>query len=123
MRMAGESRSDEELVRVDATFEAMRERVVVGDPHGMQREDRNLHRILLEASRNMRAARMVDELRDLVLSRGQTTGGRSRTLLANVDEHAPIIAAVRERSPGRAVEAMRSNLEASRDFLILQQAK
>ncbi len=113
--------SDDDYDRLMETFGRMRDFASQGDGSAMEREDRHLHFTMLEVSGNLRAARMIDDLRDFVLSRGQTTSGRSRSLLAIVDEHVPILDGLKNRNPDAAAAGLQSHIEQTRDYLLNQQ--
>jgi DNA-binding GntR family transcriptional regulator len=83
--------------------------------------DRAFHRVLLEGSGNARLAAYVDTLRDLVLTRGASTAGVSRTLEDIVAEHQLIADAVAAGDPEVAALAMRTHLVATGRLLIAQE--
>jgi DNA-binding GntR family transcriptional regulator len=83
--------------------------------------DRAFHRVLLEGSGNARLAAYVDTLRDLVLTRGASTAGVSRTLEDIVAEHQLIADAVAAGDPEVAALAMRTHLVTTGRLLIAQE--
>jgi len=120
-REAAVRRTPEEQDRFQASFDLMRELAERGDRAGMLREDRRLHFMIVAASGNLRAARTMDELRDFVMSQGQSTGGRSRSLIEIVDEHTGIVEALAAADPEAAGEAIEGHIASTRDLLIAQQ--
>ncbi len=99
---------------------AMATAATAGDEPLTMRHDRLFHRAVNEASGNQRLADYVDSLRDLVVTSGVSTAGRSRSLEAIVAEHEAILAALRARDPAAAGAAMKAHL-VSTALLLLEQ--
>lgn len=94
-----------------------------GDESAMWAHDRRFHHRLIAQSGNRRLADYVDGLRDMVLVRGVTTAGRSRSLDAIVDEHRAILESVQAGDAQAAAEAMRAHIARTRDLLIAQEQR
>ena len=93
----------------------------VGDEVTMMEHDRRFHMLINQASGNGRLASYVDSLRDLVLTRGVSTVGRSRDLAAIVDEHTRIIAAIEAGDATRAAARMKDHLVTTARLLLAQE--
>jgi DNA-binding GntR family transcriptional regulator len=72
--------------------------------------DRRFHRLILEAAGNHRLAAFVDSLRDMVLTRGVSTAGASRSLRAIADEHVAILERIKAGDADGAADAMRAHV-------------
>jgi DNA-binding GntR family transcriptional regulator len=115
--------------RIDAQgITAVRERLAAmerageaGDLADMWRADRQFHNELLVRSGNQRLADYVDSLRDMVLRRGTTTAGRSRSVEEIIAEHRRILERLEARDASGAVEAMRDHIERTAKLLIAQE--
>lgn len=90
------------------------------DEAEMMRHDRRFHETIHEMSGNRRLAAYVDSLRDLILIRGLSTVGRSRSLAEIVEEHRLVIEAIEANDPGAAASAMKRHLN-NTALLLLQQ--
>jgi DNA-binding GntR family transcriptional regulator len=84
--------------------------------------DRRFHEVINEASGNFRLARYIDSLRDMVLLRGTSTVGTSRSLADILDEHEDIFALVESGRAEQAAESMRAHLLNTARLLINQEA-
>jgi DNA-binding GntR family transcriptional regulator len=92
-----------------------------GDERGLMEYDRRFHTVILEAAGNHRLAVIVDGLRDLVLTRGVSTAGTSRTLHDIANEHAPILDRIEARDADGAAGALRSHVLHTAQLLIAQE--
>jgi DNA-binding GntR family transcriptional regulator len=100
---------------------AMAKAAKAGDESSLWIHDRRFHhRLILEAG-NQRLADYVDALRDMVLVRGVTTAGRTRSLDEITDEHRVIMESVTTRNADASAEAMRTHIEHTRRLLIAQE--
>ncbi|MBS1696530.1 MAG: GntR family transcriptional regulator [Actinobacteria bacterium] len=85
--------------------------------------DRRFHEIINEASGNVRLARYIDSLRDMVLLRGTSTVDRSRGLDDILAEHEEIYRHVERGHAERAAASMRAHLLHTATLLIAQEAE
>ncbi|MGC1166510.1 MAG: GntR family transcriptional regulator [Solirubrobacterales bacterium] len=86
------------------------------------RHDRRFHELINEASGNSRLTSYVDSLRDLVLTRGVSTVGRSRDLPEIVAEHTAIVAAIEAGDAKAAAAAMKEHLVNTGRLLLTQES-
>lgn len=89
-----------------------------GEEEAFWDADRALHRAVLVASGNRRAAAIVEQLRATTALLGPPTTATGRTLAEILDEHRPIVDAVLAGEPDAAAAAMRAHLEHTRDLLV-----
>ena len=102
-------------------FAAMERAAARGDEPTLMRHDRRFHSIILEMSGNRRLSEYVDHLRDLILTRGASTVGRSRGLDDVVAEHQAVLGRIEARDPEGAAAAMRAHLIETGKLLIDQE--
>jgi DNA-binding GntR family transcriptional regulator len=91
-----------------------------GSEKNLMAHDRHFHRLILEAAGNDRLAAFVDSLRDLVLTRGVSTAGTSRTLRDIATEHVPILERIKAGDGDGAAEAMRAHVLHTAQLLLEQ---
>jgi DNA-binding GntR family transcriptional regulator len=103
-------------------YQAMERAARADDEYRMWEHDRRFHFVLLQASGNLRLAEYVNGLRDMVLRRGVSTAGQSRSLDDIVAEHGEVLAHIESRDVSGAAEAMRSHLQRTAELLIAQEA-
>jgi DNA-binding GntR family transcriptional regulator len=101
---------------------AMKAAAGADDEMTMMRHDRRFHELINEASGNTRLAAYVDSLRDLVLTRGVSTVGRSRELPEIVAEHTAVIEAIEAGDAAAAAAAMKEHLVNTGRLLLLQES-
>lgn len=118
---AAEQATEETANELSDELIAMRRAARERDEKTMMAHDRRFHEIINEASGNSRLAVYVDSLRDLILTRGASTVGRSRDLPSIVREHETIIAAIEANDPGAAAAAMKSHLVNTASLLLRQE--
>jgi DNA-binding GntR family transcriptional regulator len=92
-----------------------------GDERSLMTHDRRFHNVILEASGNHRLAVFVDSLRDLVLTRGVSTAGASRTLHDIAQDHVPVLERIKAGDGDGAAEAMRAHVLRTAQLLITQE--
>jgi DNA-binding GntR family transcriptional regulator len=92
-----------------------------GDERSLVQHDRRFHAVILEAAGNHRLAVFVDSLRDLVLTRGVSTAGTSRTLRDIANEHVPILEKIEARDADGVAGAMHSHVLHTAQLLITQE--
>ncbi|MEA2622478.1 MAG: hypothetical protein QOH61_1388 [Chloroflexota bacterium] len=85
--------------------------------------DRSFHHTLLVQAGNRRLADYVDSLRDMVLVRGVTTAGLSRTLDEIVDEHQVVLDFIEAGDAEGAAEAMRRHIAQTAELIIQQESR
>jgi DNA-binding GntR family transcriptional regulator len=100
----------EAIALLQQELEAMRTAADAGDERAMMRHDARWHGALLEMSGNRRLVEYVDRLRDVVLTKGASTVGRSRTLHDICEEHEAIIERVVARDAKAAASQMKRHL-------------
>ena len=114
--------ADDRFVRELRRFlERMEKAASNDDETTLMAADRKFHSLIHERSGNKRLAAYVDQLRDLVLSRGASTVGRSRSLSEIVDEHKAIIVQIEKGDAAGAAEVMRSHIIRTGRLLIEQE--
>ncbi len=79
--------------------------------------DRALHRAILVAAGNRRAAEIVEQLRATTALLGPPTTATGRSLVEILAEHQPVVGAVLAGDAALAEQAMREHLEHTRDLL------
>jgi DNA-binding GntR family transcriptional regulator len=115
-------RADEhDLARIHGHLEDMRRSAARRDAKTLAKHDRRLHNAIIVASGNLRAARMLDEMRDFVITHGRTTAGRTRTFEDTMAEHERIVAAIDARDADAAAAYMVEHLDASLAAIIEQE--
>lgn len=100
---------------------AMERAAADDDEPTLMRHDRRFHTVLLAMSGNRRLAEYVDHLRDLVLTRGASTVGRSRSLADIVAEHRAVLERVEARDGPGSAAAMRAHIVRTGSLLIQQE--
>lgn len=118
---AAEQATEETASALSDELQAMRRAARDRDEVTMMAHDRRFHEIINEASGNSRLAAYVDSLRDLILTRGASTVGRSRDLPAIVREHEAVIAAIEANDPAAAAAAMKAHLVNTSSLLLRQE--
>ncbi len=122
VRRAVERVDRRELRSLEAEYNGMVRAAAAGDEQALWLHDRAFHHRLLALSGNRRLADYVDSLRDMVLLRGATTAGRSRSLEAIALEHRGILDAVRAGDADAAAVAMEHHLRTTAELLIAQES-
>jgi DNA-binding GntR family transcriptional regulator len=122
VRRAVERVDRRELRALEAECNGMARAAEAGDEEALWRHDRAFHHRLLTLSGNRRLADYVDSLRDMVLLRGVTTAGRSRSLEDIVQEHRRILEAVAAGDTEGAAAAMEAHLRRTAELLIAQES-
>jgi DNA-binding GntR family transcriptional regulator len=116
-------RLDEVGIRsLRSAFESMERAAIAGDEPRMWRWDRTFHHTLLTLSGNRRLADYVDSLRDMVLMRGATTAGRTRTLIEIVNEHRDILESIVKKDATGAANALQAHIKHTAELLIIEGA-
>ncbi|MGH2698496.1 MAG: GntR family transcriptional regulator [Actinomycetota bacterium] len=113
--------TDAGLKRLRREFTAMQRAAYSEDEQKMMQHDRGFHNVILEMSGNRRLAAYVDRLRDLVLTRGVSTAGTSRSLADIVTEHEGILKHVEAGDAPGAAAAMKAHVLHTGQLLISQE--
>lgn len=92
-----------------------------GDRFSFMRHDRRFHSIVLGMSGNRRLQEFVDQIRDLVVARGNSTLGTTRSPRELVDEHRVILDRIRGGDALGAASAMREHISRTGCLLIAQE--
>lgn len=91
-----------------------------GDTTTFAQLDQQFHAGIMAGAGNRRADDVIGELRDITRSLGPSTAGESRTLRDILEEHVPILDAIRDRDPARAQLSMRRHLVRTGRLLMQQ---
>ncbi|WAL68299.1 GntR family transcriptional regulator [Amycolatopsis cynarae] len=110
------------LKELAVQLKAMRTAATRHDETTFMAADRRFHEVINEASGNLRLARYIDSLRDMVLLRGTSTVDRSRSLDDILAEHQAIFDLIEAGEAERAAESMRTHLLHTARLLIGQEA-
>lgn len=121
-RRAVERLDDVGIRSLQSAFDSMAKAAAAGDEARMWRRDRTFHHTLLTLSGNRRLADYVDSLRDMVLMRGATTAGRTRTLLEIVEEHREILDCIVKKDALGASNALQAHIKHTAELLIIDGA-
>lgn len=120
-RRAVERLDPAKLRQLRAEYAGMEKAAAAGREDELWAHDRAFHHALMLMSGNRRLAEYVDNLRDVVLVRGATTAGRSRSLEQIAAEHHMILEAA-ERGDADAVgQALADHVAHTRQLLIAQE--
>lgn len=112
----------DDLRRLRSHFEDMTRAALRGDERSMMESDRLFHCVLLAPAGNLRLVTFIDTLRDIVLKRGKSTAGQSRTLLDIVAEHDGILAQVEAGNPEGTASALAAHIQHTGHLLLAQEA-
>jgi DNA-binding GntR family transcriptional regulator len=100
-------------------YRAMTAAAKVGDAHGLWRNDRAFHELIMSAAGNTRLVEYIGVLRDLLVTRRTTTvDGSSRSPSDVALAHRPILDAFEAHDAEAAGEAMRAHLAYTRQLLL-----
>lgn len=109
-RRSAVASADELITPLQTLIDQMWAAADAGDTIAFAQLDQQFHAGIMVGARNRRAAEVVGELRDITRSLGPSTAGESRTLRDILEEHVPILEAIRDRDPARAHLSMRRHL-------------
>ena len=110
-----------EIAALDSTVAAMYQSANNHDEEEFFSYDRHLHRLIMVAGSAHRGADIIDRLRIHTRILGPSTAGASRSFQDILDEHRPVIEAIRTRDAEGAREAMREHLLTT-GLLLLRQS-
>lgn len=105
---------------MEMAIDRMASAAAAGDVTAFARFDQQFHGGIMAAAGNRRAAAAIAELRDLTRALGPSTAGESRTLEDILDEHVPILEAIRAQDPARARVSMSRHLVRTGRLLVQQ---
>lgn len=114
------NRTNEDLARADDLVAKMASCVEHGTEEEFFSHDRALHRLIMSMGSAERGARLVDQLRVHTRILGASTAGTSRSLQDILDEHQPVLDAIRRGSAEIARVSMREHLVITGRLLLRQ---
>jgi DNA-binding GntR family transcriptional regulator len=120
-RLAVARMGADDIARLEELLRLMDRAADAGDEQGLMAYDRRFHRLILEAAGNERLAVFVDSLRDLVLTRGVSTAGASRSLHDIAHEHVAVLERIKAGDGAGAAEAMRGHVLRTAQLLLTQE--
>lgn len=100
-------------IRIQGTHDHLLQAASGGDSVEAIKFDRLFHRQILEVTGNMRMVDHIQDLRDLVIDRGQLRASDPANLMGVVHEHDPILEGFITGDAVSASEAMRRHLEST----------
>lgn len=118
VRLAALRRTNHQLELLERGLTVLSGDVEAMSDHELVRQDHNFHVTLMEITGNSRLAQYVDTLRSSVLMHGAMSSEHGRLHARVVDEHLPVLAAIRAKDPDAAEEAMASHLQETAQTLI-----
>lgn len=121
-RKAVERITPERRAELRALVARMEAAASEGQEAELWQADRAFHRQLLSASGNNRLAEYVDSLRDMVLTKGVTTAGKSRSLSEIAAEHRRILACVEKGDADGAAQQLEEHLTRTATLLVKQES-
>jgi DNA-binding GntR family transcriptional regulator len=113
-------RTDEDLTAIDEAVTQMTDATHRGDVDEFFTADRALHRRIMLAGHATRGADIVDQLRVHTRILGPTTAGTSRSLQDILNEHQPVVDAIRRGSSEVARATMREHITITGHLLLTQ---
>lgn len=113
-------RTAEELEEADRILKAMATCVEENDEEMFFLHDRSLHELILRMGNSFRGAELVDRLRDHTRILGPSTAETSRPLQVILEEHEPVLSAIRRGSAEIAKASMREHLQTTGKLLLSQ---
>lgn len=111
----------ETLDQLERELAAMATTSEVSDFVGFMQHDRRFHSLILGRSGNERLHDFIDQLRDLVVSRGNSTLGASRSAKEIVAEHRTILNHIADGNAPAAAAAMYDHIARTGQLLIAQE--
>jgi DNA-binding GntR family transcriptional regulator len=119
-RVAAASMTEEGLAQLERSLRRMHQAAEDGDEDSLVENDRVFHGLILKGAGNHRLVAIVDSLRDMVLTRGVSTAGNSRTLHDIAHEHDAILERLQARDGEGAGRAMRAHVTKTATLLLAQ---
>jgi len=116
--LAAASADEAAKARIRSMYDRMLEAAHAADHAALERYDARFHSAVLDAVGNPRLTQIVDELRDLLITRQHTTTERSRGMIDIAHDHDGILGAIEAGDPQRAEREMAQHLDLTRDGVI-----
>ena len=116
--LAADRRSDEDIAAIDAALAVM-ERDVEAGSRGVE-GDEQFHAAVTAAGHSALLARLMAEISDLIKETRIESLSQPDRPVASLMGHRRIAAAIRDRKPAEAAEAMRDHVAMVRDIAILR---
>jgi DNA-binding GntR family transcriptional regulator len=113
VKAATEIASKTDKLRVARSHRHLIDAAEAGDAAGVNQYDRLFHRQLLEITGNTRVVELLQDLRDLVVARGQLRGKERPQLTVVAHEHDEILEAFEAGDGDHAADAMRAHLQST----------
>lgn len=120
---ATSQRTAEWVAELEQRLARMRAAAAAHDAAAFMAADREFHQTINAASGNLRLAKYIDSLRDMVLTRGASTVDKSRSMDDILAEHEAVLRPIVAGEPTEAAEAMRAHLLHTARLLIGQEAE
>lgn len=117
-RLAARAASEVELMEMEALNAEMSE--AQADVAQLYELNRQFHRVILDAARNRYLAHSMGALQKTLLILGPSTMEEAGRAAQAIDEHAEVLAALRERSEAEAEAAMRRHILAAHRMRLRQ---
>ncbi|WP_261624847.1 GntR family transcriptional regulator [Nesterenkonia marinintestina] len=112
----------EGIGEVESRFRAMERAAARDDVGGVLRADRDFHLAVLALADNPRLVKVLEDLRNTVLSRGIATVPQTRSLQELIEDHRDILDGIRNGDPGAAAAAMHRHILNTAILLIRREA-
>ncbi len=113
-------RTDDQIAEADALVMKMEHCAGEQNEEDFFTHDRALHRLIMTAGATLRGADLVDRLRVHTRILGASTAGTSRSFRDIIEEHQPIVEAIRRGSAEIARASMREHLTITGKLLLRQ---
>ncbi|WP_326834714.1 GntR family transcriptional regulator [Amycolatopsis rhabdoformis] len=121
-RIAAETRTDADLARLAESLTVLQEGELT--TQDIRRQDHNFHVTLMEIAGNTRLSQYVDTLRSSVLIHDAMNVEQQQRLHSQVvDEHRPILEAIRDRDADAAADHMAKHLDETARVLMQSAAE
>ncbi|MFC6356588.1 GntR family transcriptional regulator [Luethyella okanaganae] len=118
VEIAASTASPAQKEQIRKAYSQMLSAAEIGDQSRLEHADTQFHSLILNVTDNPRLVSVVRELRDLLMSRNQTTTGKSQSLLEVAHDHDDILAAIENGDGPAAAACMRVHLETTCDRVI-----
>jgi DNA-binding GntR family transcriptional regulator len=118
VRLAALRRTNHQLELLERGLTVLSGDIEAMSDQELRRQDHNFHVTLMEITGNARLAQYVDTLRASVLMHDAMSSEHGQLHTRVVDEHLPILGAIRRKDPDAAEEAMASHLKETAHTLI-----
>lgn len=106
------------IARIRTAYENMVHAAQYTDPVTLERRDAEFHHAILALVENPRLTEIIDDLRDLLITRRHTTTERSRTMMEIAHDHEPILLAIEQHDSPAAEREMARHLDHTRDGVL-----